>query len=99
MSNFKIIWTQEAENDYDAIYEYYILISSNIALKILNSISESVDNLVFEKQFQTDNINPNYRRIISGNYKILYRVENDKIIIFAIFDTRQNPIRLEKIRR
>lgn len=78
MSNFKIIWTQEAENDYDAIYEYYILISSNIALKILNSISESVDNLVFEKQFQTDNINPNYRRIISGNYKICIELKTIK---------------------
>ena len=65
----------------------------------MTSIYSVIDDLVFSTQFQTDDINPNYRRIVSGNYKILYRVENDKIIIFAIFDTRQNPNKLKKIDR
>lgn len=32
-----------------------------------------------------------HRRIIEGNYKIIYRVEGENIYITDIFDSRQNP--------
>jgi len=36
-----------------------------------------------------------YRRLIEGNYKIIYRIYNKKIYINRIFDSRQNPKKLK----
>ena len=36
-----------------------------------------------------------HRRVIEGNYKIIYRVEANFIYITDIFDTRQNPDKME----
>ncbi len=32
-----------------------------------------------------------HRRIIEGNYKIIYRIEGEIIFVINIFDSRQNP--------
>ncbi len=39
-----------------------------------------------------------YRYIVSTNYKIIYSInENDKTIrIVDVFDTRQNPLKIEQ---
>ena len=37
-----------------------------------------------------------HRFIIRGNYKIIYKIQNKKIFITDIFDTRQDP---ESIKR
>lgn len=36
-----------------------------------------------------------YRYLIKGDYKIIYSIENDEVIINRIFDTRQNPKKLK----
>jgi hypothetical protein len=36
-----------------------------------------------------------HRRIIEGNYKIIYRVEKDLIYVTDVFDTRQDPAKME----
>jgi toxin ParE1/3/4 len=36
-----------------------------------------------------------HRRIIEGNYKIIYRVINDIIYITDIFDSRQDPAKMK----
>ncbi len=50
----------------------------------------------FKFSGQVDDINPNYRRLIEGSYKIIYKVKSDEIIIHGVFDTRENPDKLEK---
>ena len=35
-----------------------------------------------------------YRYILSGNYKIIYKVEDSYIIITDVFDARQNPSKM-----
>lgn len=36
-----------------------------------------------------------YRYLIEGHSKIIYKSENSKIFMERIFDTRQNPIKLK----
>lgn len=36
-----------------------------------------------------------HRRVIEGNYKIIYRVINDIIYITDIFDSRQDPAKMK----
>jgi plasmid stabilization system protein ParE len=41
-------------------------------------------------------LNQGHRRLIEGNFKIVYRVENDMINIVDFFDTHQKPNKLLK---
>jgi toxin ParE1/3/4 len=36
-----------------------------------------------------------HRRIVEGNYKIIYRVINDIIYVTDIFDSRQDPAKMK----
>ena len=36
-----------------------------------------------------------HRRVIDGNYKIIYRVEGENIYITYIFDSRQDPAKMK----
>lgn len=35
-----------------------------------------------------------YRRLVVGNFKIIYRIEGEMIYVTDIFDTRQDPKRM-----
>ena len=97
MNNFDIIWTLEAENDLDGIYEFYLQVSNLLTHKIISEIVLEADKIIYHEEFQVDDINPNYPRIIIRHFKILYRIVESHIIIFAVFDSRQNPIKLKKL--
>lgn len=45
----------------------------------------------FSKQYQLDDINPNYRRIVIRDYKVLYRVRVGTIQIMDVICTKQSP--------
>ncbi|MBC7845799.1 MAG: type II toxin-antitoxin system RelE/ParE family toxin [Flavobacterium sp.] len=98
-SDWDLIWTVEAEKDVDAIYGFYEVISTEVALKIVTEIILEVEKIHFSEAFQVDDINSNYRRIIVRHYKILYREDGNRIIIFAVFDSRQNPKKLRNLKR
>ncbi len=61
------------------------------AERIRTDILEKVSTLRFVNQYQIDEINPAYRRIIVRHYKVVYKVEKQTILILNIFDTRQDP--------
>lgn len=99
MNKFFVIWTSESESDIDAVYEFYLLLSQELALKIISEIIFETERLVFSEQYQVDEINANYRRIIVSHFKILYRIIDNQIVVFAVFDSRQNPEKLKELRR
>jgi len=43
------------------------------------------------------NLNEEHRYIVKGNYKIIYKEIKQGILIVDIFDTRQNPTKLERV--
>ena len=98
MISLNVVWTFEAENDLDDIYEFYLQVSDKIALKIISEIILETDKIIFLEEFQVDEINSKYRRIIVRHFKILYRVVSNEIVIFAVFDSRQNPEKLIKMK-
>ncbi|WP_396166492.1 type II toxin-antitoxin system RelE/ParE family toxin [Flavobacterium sp.] len=99
MFNLNVIWTFEAEKDLDEIYEFYLQVSDKIALKIISEIILETDKIVFLEEFQVDEINSNYRRIFVRHFKIVYRVVTNEIVIFGVFDSRQNPEKLRKMNK
>lgn len=98
----KVVWTDFATQSLKQIFKF---ISDNanrkIAHKIRKQVFKSTRHLIkFPESGQIEsnleNSNQNYRYIISGNYKVIYRIEHTKkeIIISDVFDTRQNPIKM-----
>jgi len=90
----KLIWTIPAKQDLKDIFDFISEFSNTVADKTIDKIIYKVGTLLvtgFEMSGQIDNLNPNYRRLIEGNYKILYKVTTDEIIIHGIFDARQHP--------
>lgn len=94
----KIVWSERSLKDLDIIFEFYVFSASiNVAQKITGKLIEKVkiltsypeigvvENLDFDVPFE-------YRYIIEGNYKIIYRIVEQKAILIArVFDTRLDP--------
>ena len=63
--------------------------------RILDKADKLLDNpLIGQKEEYLDHLGLSHRRIIEGNYKIIYRVEGEVIFITDIFDTRQDPSKM-----
>lgn len=93
METLKIIWTNKAKLQLKELYKFYKEKSPQGAKNIKNDILKATKELVFSKQYQADEIEPSFRRIIVRNYKIIYKVDATTITVLRIFDTRQNPFK------
>jgi plasmid stabilization system protein ParE len=97
----KVFWTKFALNSLSQAYNYYTKnVSVNIACSIRDGILSGTKQL--EKHSQSGQIeellldfDEGHRYIIRGNYKIIYKIQNQKVYISDVFDTRQNS---EKIK-
>lgn len=93
----KIIWTDFAIQNLKLIFNYYSEIASkNVAHKIRTQILASTSQLKNhsesgQKEFYLEKLNENHRYIISGNYKIIYKIIAEGVLITDVFDVRQNP--------
>jgi plasmid stabilization system protein ParE len=98
----KIFWTKFALNSLHNIFNYYKenvnkLVAQNIKNSILSGtrqlekqpLSGTIEKLLL-------NMEEGHRYIIRGNYKIIYKIQNKKLFITDVFDTRQDP---ESIKR
>ncbi|MCD1117991.1 type II toxin-antitoxin system RelE/ParE family toxin [Chryseobacterium turcicum] len=96
----KIIWSEFAIENLKNIFDYYSLkANKKVAHKIRKKIFDSTKRLIQNPEsghieFYLEQLNQQHRYIICGNYKIIYRIECNDILINDIFDTRQNPIKM-----
>lgn len=92
MKNLKIIWTLQAIDDLKNIYNFWKKKSLHGANNVRSDIIRSPKTIYFSEQYQIDDINLKYRRIIvRDNYKVLYKIKNDAIYIVGIVSTFQSP--------
>lgn len=96
----KIVWTDFASETLSDIYEYYKEKASPIlAQKIKSEIFKSTRQL---KQFpysghvelNLQKLNEGHRFLVKGNYKIIYKEIPEGILITDVFDTRQDPVKI-----
>ena len=91
MAPLKIIWTNTAKDQLKAIFEYYKVKSLQGAQNVKNDILKASRELHFVEQYQRDEIEPEYRKIIVRDYKLLYKEEKAGTVFIArIFSTKQN---------
>jgi plasmid stabilization system protein ParE len=100
----KIFWTDTARNQLEDIFNYYkekanLKSSKNLVIKLIdrtiqlenNPLSGPIEPLLQDRKFE-------YRYLVEGNYKIIYWIEDNYVKIASIFDCRQNPIKMKKIK-
>lgn len=96
MKKFKVIWSKNAELDLELIIEYIKIDSIDIAKKIFNEIKKECNNLytLAERkrvvpEFQQIGI-LKYREIVYKRWRIIYKVDNEKVYVLLIMDTSRN---------
>lgn len=91
MAKPKIIWSTQAKESLKDIYDYYKSKSLQGAKNVRSDLMNAPKKIVFAKQYQVDEINPKYRRIVVRDYKLLYRESGNTIMVMDIVGTRQSP--------
>jgi plasmid stabilization system protein ParE len=101
---FRTIWSDFAEAQLDDIFEYFeVNASHRIAKKLLKGIISEPDKLIKAPEIgQVEELlvdrKTEYRYLVYKNYKIIYSIEKDAgvIKIADVFDTRQNPTKMNR---
>ena len=96
----KIIWSRFAITMLKEIYLYHKDAAGvNVAKKLKSKIFSSVKQLKkhpdsgqIEKSLEQ--LGEDHRCLVSGNYKILYKKVKEGILITDIFDSRQDPTKI-----
>lgn len=93
-----IHWSLEADGDLDEIYDFYFDHSPNNASDKLLSIISETEEIIFTKQWQVDELNPAYRRIIvQRKFRVVYKVIDNIILITSVYPSKKNPRNFRKI--
>jgi plasmid stabilization system protein ParE len=99
-----VYWTQTAEDKLNDIFEYYKFNAGvRIAKKLINGIIDTsleLDKNAYggQKEILLENRIQGFRYTVFKNYKILYWIDETNKIIFIsnIFDSRQNPNKINQ---
>src|SRR5690625_5109307 len=103
----KITWTEFATRSLKHIFDYYVENANRkTAHKIRKQILKSTRHLkklpeIGQIESNLEKLNQEHSYLVSGNYKVIYRIEIEKqeVIISDIFDTRQNPNKMNDDKR
>lgn len=98
----KIFWSERSLQDLNEIFEFYSelageVVAQNIVFSIVDKAEIlSSDPKIGQIQFFEQPVLLNYRYLIIGNHKIIYRIEESQylILISRVFDTRRDPKKL-----
>lgn len=100
----EVYWTNFAEKELEKIFDYYNRkVSYQVAKKLTDGIYDEA--LKLEKQPKTGQIEEllknrkqKFRYLVYKNYKIIYWINKpeERIEINDVFDTRQNPAKIER---
>lgn len=101
----KIIWSDFATGRLKEIFIYHKEVAGkNVAKRLKDRIFNSTRQL--KQHPNSGQIEPNlkflkesHRYLVTGNYKIVYKVVSEGILITDIFDTRQDPIKINNPKR
>ncbi len=96
-----IVWTSPAKDDLREIFNFLAEFSEDGAFRVINKILDKAEILrggspgIGQKEPLLSNKPGEYRYLVEGNYKIIYRVKGNKIVINTVFDARQNPKKMK----
>ncbi len=101
----KIIWSDFSSGILFDIFTYYKENTSmTVARKIKSNIFKSTKQLIKHPdpgqiEENLEHLGQVHRYLVEGNYKIVYRQVKEGILITDIFDTRQDPVKINNPKR
>lgn len=100
----KIEWSELSERQLKDIFDYYSFeVNARIARKIIKRLIDKVsvlENNPFagpQEELLSD-YTEDFRYLIESNYKIIYWKNENLITIASVFDCRQNPNKIKRIK-
>jgi len=94
----KVKWYIEAAGDLDKIYDYYFAKNPRAAAMLYNKILDDVEILETQPYVAAEQMlidcPEGYRSLVVGNYKVVFFIKDNLVLIVQIFDCRRNPDKL-----
>lgn len=96
----KIIWTDFAIKNLKAIFDYYSVngakqVAHKVRKQIFNSVRQLINNPNSgQLELNLEELSEKYRYLVVGNYKLIYRIVENQIVINDVFHTKQNPFKM-----
>ncbi len=86
--SLKVVWLKQATDSLKQIlnYRYKDIPAARAIVK--REILNASKKITFPEQYQKDEINPDFRKIIVRDYKLLYKEKNGLIYISTIICTK-----------
>ena len=96
MAKRKVIWSKQAKEELDYYCSQIALDSVSSAKKVRSKITSTSKDLGdFPSIYQLDEYYPckdgNVRRFFCWNYRVVYEIFDDTVIILRIYHTRMRP--------
>ncbi len=96
MKSFEVLWTKSAKDDLQLVIEYIKLDSVSIAKDIFWGIKNECESLYYfpkrkrvVPELQQIGIFK-YREIIYKRWRIIFKIENQKVYILLVVDSSRN---------
>ena len=96
-AEFEVLLTQGAEQDLEAIYDYICefdgVASANYVLDALMDVVENLSRLPERGSYPKELVSlgiKEYRQTFFKPYRVIYRVADNKVIIYLIVDGRRD---------
>lgn len=84
----KVFWTLQARETLNDILDYRYKNLPTARKIVRKDIIDAAKEIVFSKQYQQDEIFPQYRKITVRDYRILYKDEENDIYIMHVVCTK-----------
>ncbi|MCA2951408.1 MAG: type II toxin-antitoxin system RelE/ParE family toxin [Cytophagales bacterium] len=97
----KLVYTEQAIASLQECMDFFPPeVPSEKVNEIRDRILAKADKLLVnpyigQQEEYLEHMGQSHRRVIEGNYKIIYKVEGDAIFITDIFDSRQDPEKMK----
>ncbi len=101
----RVVWTAFAVESLKGIIQYYKLVANQkVAAKIRQDILLTVKRIkknpeIGQIELLLKDLNEQSRYALSGHFKIIYDCSEDEIVIVDVFDTRQEPSKMNNPNR
>jgi plasmid stabilization system protein ParE len=96
----KIVWSNLAMKAFKEIYQYHkVVASERIALQIKSDIFSATKQLTRYPELgqiepTLEKLREGHRFLVNSNYKIIYKIVKEGVLITDLFDTRQYPAKM-----
>jgi plasmid stabilization system protein ParE len=96
MKNFEVVFSRFAEGDLEEIIRCFYEINPEFTKELFKKIKSKIMELnIFPfkgrivPELEKQGI-IKYRQVLEGNYRIIYTIKNDRVIVLVIMDSRRN---------